>query len=63
MLAAGAGVGTPATKPGVPRLAALAQTIPVDVTQIPAEQVKPATVDVPVQAVLTAGVAQVDPLQ
>lgn len=63
MPAAGAGVGTPATKPGVPRLESTAQTDAPTVTHNPLEQVKPATVDVPVQAVLTAGVAQVDPLQ
>ncbi|MCX7139549.1 MAG: hypothetical protein NT123_00275 [Proteobacteria bacterium] len=36
---------------------------PPEVTQNPAEQVNPATVDVPTHAVATAGVIQLAPLQ
>ena len=66
MVAAGAGVATPAMKPGVARLGSTAQTAAVDaVTQDPPVQVKPATVDDPIHALPTVGVAQVEglPLQ
>jgi len=59
MPAAGAGVDTPAVKPGVPRLGSIAQTAPADVTQCPLKQVKPATVDDPIHALPTVGVIHV----
>lgn len=64
MPAAGAGVGAPATKPGVPRLGSTAQTaVPDEVAQNPATQEKPATVDAPIHALPTVGVIQVAPSQ
>jgi hypothetical protein len=66
MLAAGAGVATPAMKPGVPRLGSIVQIAAVDaVAQNPPVQVKPATVDDPTHALATVGVVQVKvlPLQ
>ena len=66
MAVAGAGVATPAMKPGVARLGSTAQTVAVDaVAQNPPVQVNPATVDDPIHAEPTVGVdhVNVEPLQ